>query len=123
MGGLDVPADRIHMESFGHGEAIAGGIDGVAAEAQVTLDGATRRVPVAVGGQTLLEALRAAHLSPPPFSCQSGFCGGACRARLEAGEVHMRAHMALDQANIAAGQVLTCQSVAQSDRLSLRFDS
>ena len=118
--GLDVPADRIHMESFGSGEVAADGVEGIAATAQVTLDGATHNVPVAAG-QTLLEALRAVGISPP-FSCQSGVCG-ACRAKLGTGEVHMRARMALEDADIAAGQVLTCQSVARSDRLTLSFGS
>ena len=117
--GMDVPRERINMESYGGGETTDDGVEGVAARASVTLGGRTRTVPVA-RGRTVLEAVRAAGLDPP-FSCQSGVCG-ACRATLTRGDVHMRARMALDDAEIEAGAVLTCQSVAISEEVALVYD-
>lgn len=117
---LDVPAPRIHMESFGGAVAPDDSVTGIAARAKVTLDGRSVQIPVAKG-QTLLEATRAVGLTPR-FSCQSGVCG-ACRARLHSGEVHMRARMALEDSDIAKGDILTCQSVAKTPHLELVFAS
>ena len=116
---LDVPASRIHMESYGAAADLDTSVDGAAATAQVTLGGQTHSVDIAKG-QTVLEALKTAGLSPP-FSCQSGVCG-ACRATLGLGKVHMRARMALADAEIAKGGILTCQSLPTTTDLSLTFD-
>jgi ring-1,2-phenylacetyl-CoA epoxidase subunit PaaE len=116
---LDVPATRIHMESYGGTAEVDDSVTGMAATAQVTLAGKTHKVPVAQG-QTVLDAVRASGLTPP-FSCQSGVCG-ACRAKLSGGTVHMRARMALEDTDIAKGQVLTCQAVATSDEITLHYD-
>lgn len=115
---LDVPANRVHMESFGGDTALDTSVEGIAATVRVTLNGTTHDLPVAPG-QTLLDAARAAGLTPP-FSCQSGVCG-ACRAGLTEGKVHMRARMALEDDEIAGGEVLTCQSVALTHRLGISF--
>ena len=117
--GMDVPLERIHMESYGGGAERDEGVEGVAARAAVTLGGRTRTVSIA-RAQTVLEAVRAAGVEPP-FSCQSGVCG-ACRARLTGGSVHMLARAALDDAEIEAGTVLTCQSVATSEEVALSYD-
>lgn len=117
---LDVPSNRIHMESFGGDAQVSDGVNGVASTMKVTLGGITKDIPVA-SDQTLLDAMRAADM-PPPFSCQSGVCG-ACRAHLNKGEVHMRRHMALEENEIAKGEILTCQSVAQTDTLEVKFDA
>ena len=117
---LDVPADRIRMESYGGAGAGRDlSISGVAAVATVVLHGRTLAVPVAAG-RTLLEAVRATEASPP-FSCESGVCG-SCRARLMAGRVHMRARMALADDEIAAGAILTCQAVPTTPELAVSYD-
>lgn len=116
---LDVPPNRIHMESFGDDTQVSDGVSGVASTLKVTLGGITNDVPIAQD-QTLLDAMRSANM-PPPFSCQSGVCG-ACRAQLTKGEVHMRRHMALEDNEVAKGQILTCQSVAQTATLEVSFD-
>jgi len=117
--GLDVPASRIHMESYGGDVEQDTSFAGVAANAKVTLDGQTLSVPISAG-QTVLDAVRAAG-GTPSFSCQSGVCG-ACRARLKGGEVHMRARMALEDGEIARGAILTCQSVAKTPELTLTYE-
>lgn len=117
---LDVPANRIHMESFGGATVTASSVTGIAANAQVELGGATYEVPVAAD-QTLLNAILSAGLTPP-FSCQSGVCG-ACKARLTKGQVHMHARMAIDDSDVTRGDILSCQSLATSDELSISFDN
>ncbi|MEX3007780.1 2Fe-2S iron-sulfur cluster-binding protein [Hoeflea sp. TYP-13] len=116
---LDVPANRIHMESYCNTAEIDDTIKGVAATARITLKGKTRDIQISQD-QTVLEAARRAGLVPP-FSCQSGVCG-ACRANLKDGSVHMRARTALEDAEIDNGKVLTCQSVPTSERLSIVYD-
>ncbi len=115
---MDVPANRIHMECFGGDTEQDNSIEGIAANAQVTLNGATYVLHIAAG-QTLLEAMRQADLTPP-FSCQSGVCG-ACKATLTKGQVHMRNRIALEDSEVAGGEVLTCQSVAIDNQLVINF--
>ena len=117
--GIDVPDARIHMESYGPVEPPDDSVEGVAAEATVRLGGATLTVPVAAG-QTVLGATRAAN-ETPPFSCESGVCG-ACRAVLRRGRVHLRARMALTDADIAAGAILTCQALPVTPGLTVEYD-
>jgi ring-1,2-phenylacetyl-CoA epoxidase subunit PaaE len=116
---LDVPANRIHMESYGGAAELDTSVTGVAATAKITLNGRQHSVDV-TKGETILEAAKSAGLTPP-FSCQSGVCG-ACRAKLNRGKVHMRARMALEDADIEKGTILTCQSLPMTDDLSLSYD-
>ncbi|HEV2239588.1 MAG TPA: 1,2-phenylacetyl-CoA epoxidase subunit PaaE [Streptosporangiaceae bacterium] len=123
---LGVPGDRIHRELFyvedeppaqeHHEEpALAGG-----SEVTVILDGRTtmttipRDTPVLDGAQRARPDL--------PFACKGGVCG-TCRARLRAGEVRMRRNFALEQAEVDAGYVLTCQSLPVSDELTVDYDA
>ena len=117
--GMDVPAERIHMESYGGDADRDDSVEGISARVAVTLGGRTRTLAVGKA-QTVLEAVRAAGMNPP-FSCQSGVCS-ACRARLTAGSVHMRARMALEDREIESGAVLTCQSIATSDTVAITYD-
>ena len=115
----DVPKNRIHMESYGGAVESDDGVEGVAANVAVNLNGSKHTITVAAG-QTLLEAARAQNLDPP-FSCQSGVCG-ACRANLVSGKVHMRARMALEDSDLERGAILACQSVPLSGELEIHFD-
>ena len=122
---LGVPGDRIHRELFyvedeppaqeHHEEpALADG-----SEVTVIMDGRTttttipRDTPVLDGAQRARPDL--------PFACKGGVCG-TCRARLRAGEVRMRRNFALEQAEVDAGYVLTCQSLPVSDELTVDYD-
>jgi ring-1,2-phenylacetyl-CoA epoxidase subunit PaaE len=57
-----------------------------------------------------------------PFACKGGVCG-TCRAKITAGEVDMRRNYALEPAEVEAGFVLTCQTVALSDAVRVDFDT
>ncbi len=116
---IDVPAKRIHMESYGGAEAPpADGVAGTASTAIIRLAGESHEIAVAAG-QTLLQAMRDAGLDPP-YSCQAGVCA-TCRAKLFRGRVHMRSRLALDDDEIEAGDVLTCQSVPLTGEVEVRF--
>ncbi|WP_122074850.1 ferredoxin--NADP reductase [Pseudophaeobacter sp. EL27] len=118
--GVDVPANRIHMESFGGAQELDSSVTGCAATLRLHLPSGSHDIPVEEG-QTLLAAIRSNGLSVP-FSCQSGVCG-ACRARISDGTVHMRNRMALEDSDIGKGEILSCQSVAQTEWLEVDFRS
>ena len=117
---IDVPGNRIHSESYGGDMEIDDTVRGTAATAEVTYDGATRKIDIA-SGETVLNAARRAGLHPP-YSCESGVCG-ACRAGLTQGQVHMQARMALEDKEVAAGAILTCQSVPTTTQIALEYDT
>lgn len=57
-----------------------------------------------------------------PYACRGGVCG-TCRARLLEGEVRMDQNYALEDAELAAGFVLTCQSHPVTDTVRLDYDA
>ena len=86
----------------------------------VTLDGRTRTFRIARDGSRLLDAVNA-HAMDAPFSCLAGVCS-TCRAKVIEGEVEMVANHALEDYEVRAGYVLTCQSVVLSERIVLDYD-
>jgi ring-1,2-phenylacetyl-CoA epoxidase subunit PaaE len=123
---LGVPAGRVHRELFyveetppdqeRHEEQpLTGGC-----EVTVVLDGRTTTTTIAAE----MPVLDGAQLARPdlPFACKGGVCG-TCRARLVSGEVRMRRNFALEQAELDAGFVLTCQSLPVSDQLTVDYDA
>jgi ring-1,2-phenylacetyl-CoA epoxidase subunit PaaE len=126
---LGVPAEHIHAERFtpssplpdagGRQRIVAPGVP-PAALADITIDGVTRRVPVAAG-ETVLEAGLRAGLDLP-WSCRGGMCC-TCRAKVERGEVEMATNYSLQPWETEAGFVLTCQSRPKTDRLTIDYDA
>ena len=72
-------------------------------------------------GRTILEAGRAAGIELP-YSCEAGSCA-SCRAKLIAGQARMLNNLILDEAELAAGYLLACQTIPESAVLSLDFDA
>jgi ring-1,2-phenylacetyl-CoA epoxidase subunit PaaE len=123
---LGVPAERVHRELFYVEEAppeqerheeqpLTSGC-----EVTVILDGRTSTTTIPPG----MPVLDGAQLARPdlPFACKGGVCG-TCRAMLRSGEVRMRRNFALEQAELDAGFVLTCQSMPVSDQLTVDYDA
>ncbi|TCP50025.1 ring-1,2-phenylacetyl-CoA epoxidase subunit PaaE [Tamaricihabitans halophyticus] len=124
---LGVPAERVHRELFyvddlppepvRHAEPA---VDGAATEVTVLLDGRSSTVrlpadqPVLDGAQRFRPDL--------PFACKGGVCG-TCRAKVTNGAVRMRRNFALEEPEVAEGFVLTCQSLPDSDALTLDYDA
>jgi ring-1,2-phenylacetyl-CoA epoxidase subunit PaaE len=120
-----VPAERVHRELFyvedtapepeRHPELPQTGCD-----VTVVLDGRRTRAVIPAG----TPVLDGAQLARPdlPFACKGGVCG-TCRARLVSGEVTMRRNFALEQAELDAGFVLTCQSLPVSPELTVDYDA
>ncbi len=57
-----------------------------------------------------------------PFACKGGVCC-TCRAKVLSGEVDMVLNQGLEPEEVNAGYVLTCQSFAVSDEVTLSYDA
>jgi ferredoxin len=120
-----VPAAHVHVERFGTPGASAAvtlppAADAAEAHIGLIVDGVRREVEFHREHGSILEAGLAAGLDLP-YSCKAGMCC-TCRARKLEGEVKMRNNYALEQADLAAGHVLACQSYPLSARVVLSFD-
>lgn len=122
--------ERIHRELFGTALPTAGRkprqatgvgqVDIDKSQVKVTIDGRSLAFEMPRDGESILEAGndQGAEL---PFSCQAGVCS-TCLARVEEGEVEMYANYALEDYEIEAGLVLSCQCRPVSDKVTLNFD-
>jgi ring-1,2-phenylacetyl-CoA epoxidase subunit PaaE len=121
--GQGIAKKQIHSERFSSGPVAAAdqsstaGLDG--AKVTVQLDGATFDVTVKAG-KTILETLLAQKYDPP-YSCTSGACS-TCMAKLQKGSVKMDACFALDEDEVEAGYILTCQSHPTSEEVVITYD-
>lgn len=57
-----------------------------------------------------------------PYACKGGVCA-TCRAKLLLGKVEMDTNYALEQEELDAGYILTCQSHPRSSDLEIDFDA
>ncbi|WP_028938156.1 1,2-phenylacetyl-CoA epoxidase subunit PaaE [Pseudonocardia spinosispora] len=97
----------------------------------VTATGDTSEVTVVLNGRsTTLTLARATSVldgaqqvrGDLPFACKGGVCG-TCRALVTDGEVTMRRNFALEQDELDAGFVLTCQTLPVSEKVTVDYDS
>jgi ring-1,2-phenylacetyl-CoA epoxidase subunit PaaE len=123
----NVDKERIHIERFTADRpsaALAAEMAQLQTKAagatmSVTLDGRTRRV--AFTEANILDSARASGL-PAPFACKAGVCA-TCRAKVTSGKVEMAARYGLTDEEVAAGYVLTCQSVPVGDGVAVDYDA
>ena len=123
----NISKDRIHIERFTADrppEAVSREMAQLQTQAEgvavaVTLDGRTRKVPFTAGN--ILDSARASGL-PAPFACKAGVCA-TCRAKVISGKVEMAVHYGLTDEEVAAGYVLTCQSVPLGDGVAVDYDA
>jgi len=122
-----VAKDRIHIERFLAGRpsaALAAQMAQLQEKAagltlSVTLDGRTRKVEFTEAN--ILDSAREAGL-PAPFACKAGVCA-TCRAKVTKGKVEMAARYGLTDEEVAAGYVLTCQSVPVGEGVAVDYDA
>ncbi|MHA6785675.1 1,2-phenylacetyl-CoA epoxidase subunit PaaE [Pseudonocardia saturnea] len=108
---VDEPPPELHRveEQPGEGSEVTVVLNG--RSTQLTLP---HNVPVLDAAQKVRGDL--------PFACKGGVCG-TCRARVTDGEVTMRRNFALEDDEVAAGFVLTCQTLPVSEKVTVDFDS
>jgi ring-1,2-phenylacetyl-CoA epoxidase subunit PaaE len=121
-----VPAERVHTELFyvedvppepaRHDDPVPAGLTSTVT---VVLDGRSSELALPRDVPVLDAAQR--HRPDLPFACKGGVCG-TCRAKVTAGEVRMRRNFALEQSEVDAGFVLTCQSLPVTDAVTVDYD-
>jgi ring-1,2-phenylacetyl-CoA epoxidase subunit PaaE len=124
-----VGKDRIHVERFTADRpdgAMAAEIQALQSRAEglamlVTLDGRKRRVPFDAAAGNILDSARLAGV-PAPFACKAGVCA-TCRARIVSGKAEMATRYGLTDDEVAAGYILTCQSVPLGEGLEVDYDA
>ena len=89
-------------------------------EVTVIADGRSLTFPLVRDTRSILEAgnEEGADL---PFSCKAGVCS-TCRAKVVEGEVEMDQNFALEDYEVEAGYVLSCQCYPVSDKVVLNYD-
>nr|WP_166641373.1 1,2-phenylacetyl-CoA epoxidase subunit PaaE [Amycolatopsis sp. SID8362] len=123
---LDVPRSRIHQELFYVDTPpepvthLDPAVAGESSEVRVVLDGRSSTMTLPRSSSVLDGAQK---FRPDlPFACKGGVCG-TCRARVTEGKVDLRRNFALEDAEVEAGFVLTCQSYPVSEELTVDFDA
>jgi ring-1,2-phenylacetyl-CoA epoxidase subunit PaaE len=123
---LGVPSERVHFELFfvdepppqlRHEDPT---LEGVTSDVTVVLDGRSTTTPMA-RSRTILDSAQTQR-TDVPFACKGGVCG-TCRAHVAHGEVDMVRNYALEDAEVAAGYVLTCQTYPVSETVTVDYDA
>jgi ring-1,2-phenylacetyl-CoA epoxidase subunit PaaE len=123
-----MPAERIHFELF----AVAGSqqkreareaarqVDAAVSQITVISDGRALAFDLPRNSQSILDAGNAQG-AELPYSCKAGVCS-TCKCKVIEGEVEMDSNHALEDYEVAAGYVLSCQAFPLSDKVVLDFD-
>lgn len=118
--------DQIKFELFGASQegllarkAVASRKTDTGTAAQVTLDGTTHSVEM-TKDQSVLEAALSQNLEAP-HACRAGVCS-TCKAKVTEGEYEMLINHSLEDYEVEAGFVLTCQCYPLSDTLVVDYD-
>ena len=127
LAGLGIAKDRIHHELF-YVDDVAPpvavhrqpGIVGPGSEVTITLDGRSTTATLP-RDQSILDAAEQ-YRSDLPFACKGGVCG-TCRAKVTCGDVEMRRNYALEDYEVDAGFVLTCQTFPVGEQITVDFDA
>lgn len=117
-----VPKAQIHVEYFANDGAEKATAPAKVQAAQLTvhLNGKVHELNVPKG-KTVLDAMVEQRLNPP-YSCSSGACS-TCVAKLVQGTVSMDVCHALDEEEVAAGAILTCQAKPTSPQVEIAYEN
>lgn len=115
---IDVPTERIYIESFGDSQKTTK-IDAVEnAQLTATLHGKKFIVTIHKD-KTVLRALIDVS-ADPPYSCEGGVCS-TCLCKLKSGTVAMKKNMVLSEKEVADGYILSCQSIPTSKEVEIEY--
>ena len=121
-------AEKIHFELFNTGNLNNGAskkkrsVDtSILSEIHILEGGKNIKFNIPRGSDNILDAaLR--NSADLPFACKGGVCC-TCRAKLVKGKVEMEVNYALEQSEIDAGYILTCQAVPVSEKVIVDFEA
>ena len=120
--------DQIKFELFASGQPgrakqKAKGAESVTVKAvagKVTLDGESRSFDMSKDTSLLDSALQ--NNVEAPYACKAGVCS-TCKCKVSEGEVEMLTNHALEDYEVEAGYVLSCQSYAVTDTVVWDYDA
>ncbi|WP_295476812.1 1,2-phenylacetyl-CoA epoxidase subunit PaaE [uncultured Pseudomonas sp.] len=123
-----MPTERIHFELFAaagsearrEARQAAAQVDSAVSQITVISDGRELSFELPRNTQSVLDAGNAQG-AELPYSCKAGVCS-TCKCKVLAGEVEMDSNFALEDYEVAAGYVLSCQAYPLSDKVVLDFD-
>ncbi|WP_219414515.1 1,2-phenylacetyl-CoA epoxidase subunit PaaE [Pseudonocardia nigra] len=124
--GFGVDRKRVHRELFYVDEPPPelhrpdAAVEGETSEVTVVLNGRSTTLSLPRSESVLDSAQKVR--GDLPFACKGGVCG-TCRAKVLEGDVAMRRNFALEDEEVEAGFVLTCQTVPVSDAVTVDFDA
>ncbi|KWR81773.1 MULTISPECIES: 1,2-phenylacetyl-CoA epoxidase subunit PaaE [Pseudomonas] len=121
-------AERIHFELFAaagsesrrEARQAAAASDSGKSQVTVISDGRELSFELARNSVSVLDAGNAQG-AELPYSCKAGVCS-TCKCKVIEGEVEMDSNFALEDYEVAAGYVLSCQAFPLSDKVVLDFD-
>jgi ring-1,2-phenylacetyl-CoA epoxidase subunit PaaE len=121
----DIPKNNIHLELFGTSikkETIQKINKGPSFDSLIALklDGDEYEFPLNTNGENILDAAQKTGVDLP-FACKGGVCC-TCKAKILEGSVNMDVNYGLEQDEIDAGYVLTCQSHPTTKKVFISFD-
>lgn len=119
----EIPESNIHTEVFLAAKDVS-----VSTSETLSSEGALVKVHlhgkeielIVPSNKTILEALISQKYDPP-YSCTSGACS-TCVAKILDGKVAMDVCYALDDNEVKAGYILTCQSRVKSPSAEIRYE-
>ncbi len=121
---LGVAEKSIHLERFntpGGNVKRAAGVQAEGRTVTIRQDGRDRLIALSAEDDSILDAAlrQGADL---PFACKGGVCA-TCKCKVLRGEVAMAANYSLEADELAAGYVLSCQSLPTSGDVVVDFDA
>ena len=116
----NVPKENILFELFTASSQSTEVSDGVGkGTLKITCDEVVHTVEL-IPEKTLLDIALKAKLDVP-YSCQGGVCS-SCIGKITEGKAQMQTNQILTDEEIEEGLVLTCQAIAQSERVCVDYD-
>lgn len=120
--------DQIKFELFASGQQgrakqkakSVGTIAGKAIQGQVKMGGEARSFDMSKD-DSLLDAALTNNVEAP-YACKAGVCS-TCKCKIVEGEVEMISNHALEDYEVEAGYVLSCQSYAVTDKVVWDYDA
>lgn len=123
---IGIAEQKVHFELFYVGDLQKSTKDSEAVVAEgisrvtILMDGKETELDLAYDGDSILDAGSDEGLDLP-YACKGGVCA-TCKAKLVKGEVEMDSNFALEQDELAAGYILTCQSHPRSPEVYVNYD-
>lgn len=123
------PKDHLHFELFTSNSEDK---KEIIAETRKKYEGQTSHITIIEGGKTLqydmpqgsgniLDSALGKN-ADLPFACKGGVCC-TCKAKLLEGDVNLLVNYGLEQDELDAGYILTCQAIPVSDKIKVDYDA